>query len=114
MISSIEFRSAARVMTSCAANRIVAPRIRNGTAAANQSVGVLTSKYAPTIPPTSDGTASISERRLTALNSRRKPIRLASEPGHSATVFVALATTGVIPVHISAGKGNSVTLHETE
>ena len=71
-------------------------------------------KYAPTMPPTSEGAASISERGCALLNSRRKPIRLASDPGHSETVLVALASTGFIPVQTSAGNVISVPPPETE
>jgi hypothetical protein len=55
-----------------------------------------------------DGITSSSSQRRTVRSSRRKPYAPASEPGQIATVFVAFATIGFLPIHRRAGKEMSV------
>jgi len=51
---------------------------------------------------------SSNNQRRTVESSRRNPTAPASDPGQIATVLVAFAIIGSLPIHRSAGKEMSV------
>src|SRR5258708_25155819 len=63
---------------------------------------------APIAPPRSAGIVSSIIQRGTVASSRRNPTAPASDPGQSATAFVAFAITGSTPTHIKAGNESNV------
>src|SRR5436853_1130 len=103
-----------RIMGSCAAKRMVAPRIRRGMSVSNVAGGVRSNRIAPTTAPAAEGKPnSKSHLRLSRI-SRRKPIILANDPGHMATALVAFAGIGARPSHTRIGKVSNVPPPATE
>ena len=83
---------------------MVADRISHGTSRKKVVCGVLSRIQAPTIPPITPVTSSGAIVRHESLpNCCRYAPMLATCPGHSATVLVAFALTGGMPMNSSVG-----------
>src|SRR5258708_7223820 len=86
------------------ANKSVASNRRQGISCWKVDCEVRSSKTAPSTPPTRLVlTSTTTSTRSCAASSLRYAPTLASEPGQSATVLVALAWMGKTPVKISEG-----------
>src|SRR5215217_4994713 len=99
---------------SCSMNRPVANRISHGISRSKTSLGVRYSSTAPRKPPARLGRTSHHTRESVPFSSRRYPHMLPRDPGHIASVLVALALIDVTPSQTSVGKDTSVPPPATE
>src|SRR6516162_1290802 len=83
---------------------VAATSSSHGTRRMNVDCGVLSRTRAPAVPPMRPATIMGTRRRRFLRTSSRYAATDVTCPGQSATVLVALACTGRIPVPSSAGK----------
>src|SRR6266567_504830 len=104
-ISSAELLRIIAVIRGLKANSNVANSIRYGTNPRNVACGVESKRIAPPMPPIRLVIPSVNNTtRLSVASSLRYALTLATEPGHNATVLVALAWMGCTPAKIRLGK----------